>query len=223
MNKTILLLPALTVLIGGSSARAATEVFGFNALNLAVPDGNPAGLANNQTINSTITTIDSVVVTLNLSGTFNGDIYAYLAHSTGFSVLLNCAGKSASIPFGYNDDGFNVTLDDTAGNDIHTYRNQVTPGIGNPLVGLWQPDGRNVDPDFVTDLSARGAMLSSFNTAGAASGDWTLFVADMSSGDTYILQSWSMSITGQAVPESGTALLAAAGGLLLCLRRRRKG
>jgi subtilisin-like proprotein convertase family protein len=218
MTKTLLLLTALPALTLTATA-AVTETFNFNALNLAVPDGNPAGLANNQSISSTIVSIDSVVLTLNISGTFNGDLYGYVTHSSGFTVLLNRPGKSASSGFGYDDDGFSVTFDDTAAADIHTYRNSDTPGIGTPLSGLWQPDGRNVDPADVTEASARTAMLSSFNLS-AAAGDWTLFLADTSSGDTHTLQSWTLSITGTAIPEPGALLLALAGGMALLRRRR---
>jgi subtilisin-like proprotein convertase family protein len=216
MKKLLLFLAALPVL--SAPAPAVTESFSFNTLNLAVPDGNPTGLANAQTFSSTITGITSMVLTLNVSGTFNGDLYVYLAHGTGFTVLLNRPGKTVANPFGYNDDGINVTFDDTAPGDIHTYRNTATPGVGTPLTGTWQPDGRNVDPNLVTDVSPRTSLLNSFNT-GAASGEWTLFVADLSTGDTHTLQSWSLTITG-SVPEPGAGFLA--GMSLLVLSRRRR-
>jgi hypothetical protein len=60
-------------------------------------------------------------------------------------------------------------------------------------------------------------MLSSFNT-GNANGDWTLFLADMSTGDTHVLQGWSMTITG--IPEPGTTVLSALALLALTRRRR---
>lgn len=220
MKKTLLLISALPFLTLTHTATAAlTEVFNFNGLNLGVPDGNPAGLADNQTISSTILSITSVTLTLNVSGTFNGDLYAYVTHGSGFTVLLNRPGKSAGKTFGYDDDGFTITFDDAAANDIHTYRNQSTPGIGTPLTGTWQPDGRNVDPGVVTDASTRTALLNAFGTA-SAGGDWTLFVADLTTGDTHVVQSWSLSITGE-VPEPGVAGLSLAAAALLVARRRR--
>lgn len=224
MKNLLLLVPIVAMLSHGSVALAATESFSFNALNLAVPDGNPAGLANIQTVSSTIISIDSIEITLNLSGAFNGDLYAYLTCSQGggFTILLNRTGRSAGNVFGYDDQGFNVTLSDAGAADIHTYRNSVTPGAGNPLTGTWQPDGRNTDPNLVTDLSPRSAMLSSFNGL-AGSGDWTLFVADMSTGDTHILQNWSLSLTGTAIPEPGLWQLFGAGILAMFCRRSRCG
>jgi subtilisin-like proprotein convertase family protein len=70
----------------------------------------------------------------------------------------------------------------------------------------------------VTDLTPRTAMLSSFNS-GSASGDWTLFVADMSTGDTHTLQSWSITVTGDPIPEPGAASLLAIGAVVWSLRR----
>lgn len=221
MKKTLLLISALPVLTLTQTATAAlTEVFNFNGLNLGVPDGNPAGLADNQTISSTIVSITSVTLTLNVSGTFNGDLYVYVTHDSGFTVLLNGPGKSAGNPFGYDDDGFTITFDDAAANDIHTYQNQSTPAAGTPLTGIWQPDGRNVDPSVVTDASPRTALLNAFSTL-SAGGDWTLFVADLTTGDTQTLQSWSLSITGDVVPEPGVTGLSLAAAALLVARRRR--
>ena len=33
-------------------------------------------------------------MTLNLSGGWNGDLYAYLVHNSGFAVLLNRVGRN---------------------------------------------------------------------------------------------------------------------------------
>lgn len=65
------------------------------------------------------------------------------------------------------------------------------------LTGTWQPDGRNVDPNAVTNLSPRTSLLNSFQTLGG-SGDWALYVADLSSGDSHVLESW-----GEGVGDNG--------------------
>jgi hypothetical protein len=46
-------------------------------------------------------TITDVNVGLQLSGGWNGDLYAYLVHSSGFAVLLNRVGRgtgNAAVP-----------------------------------------------------------------------------------------------------------------------------
>src|SRR5205085_10360010 len=112
--------------------------------------------------------------------------------SSGFSILLNRAGKTLGNPFGYGDAGFNVTLDDAAANgDIHSYQNFVVP-VGQ-LTGTWAPDGRNVDPATAIDLSPRTALLSSFNGT-EPNGQWVLFIAVVVSGDVRTLVRWEFQI-----------------------------
>ena len=191
-----------------ASHGALTEVHNYSGPSAAIPDGNPSGLANVLTVSgSEILQIQSVKITLNVTGTFNGDLYAYLQHGSDLAIHL----------FGYGDDGLSITFNDLAANDVHTYQDQVTPGAGNPLTGTWQPDGRAVDPDAVTDEDGRTAMLGSF-AGGEANGDWTVFIADMSGGDGSQLAGWSLEVTG--VPEPGPAALLVLGTVLLGRRRR---
>jgi hypothetical protein len=94
----------------------------------------------------------------------------------------------------------NHPIDDAAANgDIHYYREISTPTAGLPLTGTWQPDGRWVDPDEALDSSARTATLSQFIGSGA-SGEWTLFLADLEAGGTNMLVSWNLELSGIATP-----------------------
>jgi subtilisin-like proprotein convertase family protein len=196
-------------------AHAASIIETFSASPAAaIPDGNPSGLASTQTVATTITQIENISVTLNVSGTYNGDLYLYLQHDTGFAVLLNRVGRTSANLFGSSDDGFVVTLNDLGAlADIHNANSG-----GGALTGNFASDGRNVDPNAVLDTSPRSALLNSF-VGLDANGGWTLFVADLSGGDTHTLNSWSMEITG--VPEPGTLSLLALSAATL-LRRRRK-
>jgi hypothetical protein len=54
----------------------------------------------------------------------------------------------------------------------------------------------------------------------ASSGNWTLFVADLSSGDVSTIANWGLSIT--TVPEPGAAGLLLLGGAAFFSRRRRQ-
>lgn len=188
----------------GLPARAlTTETYNYNVGSVAIPDGNPAGYANAQTPASSINVITNVTVSLNISGGYNGDLYAYLTHATpggtGFTVLLNRVGSTTLNPFGYSDSGFNVTLSDTAANgDIHIYQTVVNP-LGGAITGTWQPDGRNIDPDFSLNTTPRTTQLASFNGLSALGG-WTLFVADVSGGSVSTINSWSMTVQGISSP-----------------------
>lgn len=227
MNKRAILLATAALVLWASPLKAAlTETYTFSGLNLDIPDGNLSGLVYQQTISSSITEINFITVTLNISGGYNGDLYCYLSHSSGFAALLNRVGRTAGDSFGYGNGGFNVTFSDAAATDIHAYQtvSYSLNGSGQ-LLGTWQPDARNVDPLSVLDTSTRSAYLSSFDGLGA-SGQWTLFLADMSGGDVSTLNGWSMEITG--VPEPVTTALAifatlAVGSTLVRKGLRRRG
>ncbi|MEP6662677.1 MAG: MBG domain-containing protein, partial [Verrucomicrobiota bacterium] len=176
-----------------------TESFTYTT-NRLVPDGNAAGLSDVRNVSSAIGTITSVKVRLKLTGEFNGDLYGYLVHSNGFTVLINRPGKTALDFYGYGDSGLDVTFQTGAANgDLHLYQNVVTPSAGSPLTGIWEPDGRNVDPATVTDASARTTSLTNFNGLDA-NGNWTLYLVDVDSGATNMLTEWGLDITGSARP-----------------------
>ena len=127
--------------------------------SLVIPDNDLNGVANTETIASSIQSITDVTVSLNISGGYDGDLYAYLAHgATGFAVLLNRTGVTAGSAYGSSDSGFNVTLNDAAATDIHN-----APALGGVLTGTFQPDGRAVSPLSSLDTTPRTAFLSSFD------------------------------------------------------------
>jgi len=168
--------------------------------NCPAPDGNAAGLGDVRHLNSAIGAITSLQVRLKISGEFNGDLYAYLRHAGGFTVLLNRPGKTGDNDYGYPDSGLEVTFQDGAVNgDMHGYQAVTIPVPGGPLTGVWQPDGRTNDPANVLDTSPRTTALTSFNGLNAA-GDWTLYVCDTVSGGTNLLAEWGLDITGAACP-----------------------
>ena len=191
----------LVMMLAAASLRASvySESWSFNNINTAIPDGTPSGLSDLRTISSLVTSISAVTVTLNISGEFNGDLYGYLQHSSGFCVLLNRVGRTGSDSHGYDNSGFSVTLSGTGSYDVHLYQNYSPSYNGSgQLTGTWQPDGRNVDPGSALDTDARTATFNSFNGLNAA-GDWTLYFADTELGGTNMLNSWTLNLEG--VPE----------------------
>ena len=188
----------LTTVLVSSLPAQLLENPTFSGLNLPVPDGNPAGMSFTTNLISGINSISSVKVRLNLAGEFNGDLFAYVRHSNQIVVLVNRPGRTATDSFGYDDAGLNVTFDDGASHDFHLYGLFTNVPDGAPLTGLWQPDGRLVDPDLVTDSSNRTSFLSAFRMMDA-NGPWTLYVADMQSGGTNALLSWGLELHGTGV------------------------
>lgn len=205
----------------GPALAAQGAVFTFNPGAL-VPEVPASGLALKETLSAAQIAgpITRLTVTLNLSGTgangaYNGDLYAYLKHGTGFAVLLNRPGKTALNPWGYGDNGLTVTFDDTlALPDSHTYQVTLGGAPAGPLTGTWASDGRHVDPASVLDTDLRTAILGSFLGL-EASGDWTLYLADLNGGATARLDSWALNLNAPGIiPEPGVWALASSLGLL---------
>ncbi|MSU58847.1 MAG: PEP-CTERM sorting domain-containing protein [Pedosphaera sp.] len=216
---SVLLLAALT---GAAHATLYTYNFstGFNNAGV-IPDGNVTGWSDTRNVPNSFTLglndtsqIVDVNVRLNVTGGYNGDLYGYLVHSSGFAVLLNRVGKTSGDAFGYGDAGMNVTFNDQTAEtiDIHSY--QTVGGYNASFItggAQWRPDGRNVDPATVLDSDSRTALLTSFNPT-TADGNWTLFLADMAGGDVSTVASWGLDIS--VVPEPVTVALGAFGLLL---------
>lgn len=205
--------PVLFLLLLTISANAAGTLLDRTfVVSTTIPDNNIIGLADTRAVTSAITSITTLEVAVTLTGGWNGDLYAYLSHAGGFSILLNRPGRSLSFPDGSGSSGMDVLFTDAAVLDLHT----SIPATG-PVAGIYQPDARNVDPAGVLDTSPRTAFLGSF-TGLDPNGDWTLFLADTSPGSTAVLQSWGLKISGVPEPSSGLLVL---GGALLLLKRRR--
>ena len=170
-----------------------------SSLSLAIPDASPVGNSSSLLVSGANTSLTGVSVTLNVSGGYNGDLYAYLLAPNGTLVMLlnrvgTGSGNAIQSTFGYSTTGFNnVTLDDAAtGGSIHNAQN---PG-SLPTIS-YTPDG---------------GSLSSFNGSNP-NGDWTLFFADMAGGNVSTLSGWSLDIT--SVPEPINMALALFGGALV--------
>jgi hypothetical protein len=195
-----------------------------------IPNNDLNGVAETISLGPSIQSITDVQLTLDIGGTsfyqpFNGNYYAYLTHGTGFAVLLNRVGVTASSPFGYSNEGMDVTFSDS-GPDIHNYQSHAYSLNGNgQLTGTWGPDGRPASPFTVLDTSPRSALLSSFDGEDS-SGDWILFIEDCSPGGIGNLDSWSLRVTGTGVttiPDDGNTFgLLALGASLLAVRALRK-
>ena len=180
-------------------------VFTNEAVSVLLPDGTPLGLANSVNVATPMEVITDLAVTLNVSGSFNGDLFAYLVHDSGHAVLLNRVGKTLANPMGYSDPGLNVTFIDSApAGDIHSYRPDPNTPLPGALTGTWAPDGRDTDPLLVLDVDPRPATLSAFSGLNP-NGRWTLFIADVDGIYANTLVSWGLQIHGTNAPPVLTA------------------
>lgn len=220
--KFLILLLGLLALNGWSQSLTTSSF--TNSTVTAIPDGSPVGLMEQFNVSGAGGSVSNVQVTLDLTGGFNGDLYAYLAGPQGqFAVLLNRVGVTGSNPFGYGDAGMNITLDGLAGNNIHDYASGG-PGSYSLTGTTWAADGRNVNP-----LAAGGLLYSTSSAANLsifqntdANGVWTFFIADLGAGGgTASLN--NVILTIMTVPEPQTWVMLGGGlSLLVLLRHRRK-
>lgn len=176
-----------------------TESYTF-APGAPIPDYVIPGVALLETIaGSQIRTITDVDVELVINHTSNGQVYAMLLHGSEVVMLLDAVGSIPGLPLGYDDDGFNIVvddegLDDGLGTGIHQYQ-LITGGTlppGMPLTGVWAPDldGTNGTlPDY---------PLSEFDGMDA-DGPWTLVVSDCGLGEIGVVVQWSLFLEGDTV------------------------
>lgn len=221
------MLAALAALAGLPAAAQQLQTNNYSfSVNQAIPEGSPFGLTESNTLAVVSAgTISSVTVSLDISGGFNGGLYAYLVGPNGgFAVLLNRPGVDSGNSVGYSDAGMNITLSDSAANGIHFYQSSSYSLNGSgQLTGTWQTDGENISPgsapsDFPTTQSA---MLSSLDGTDP-NGTWTLFIADLSSGAQSTFVSFDYTIISD-VPEPSSMALVGVGlaGVWLVSRRNR--
>lgn len=192
-----------------ATAQAAT-ISQMWDLSEVVPDNDFTGWTDTRIVTTPLTSISLVEVHLKISGGLNGDLYAYLRHDTGFSVLLNRVGRTELNPDGSFTSGMDVTFTTGANEDIHN------AGI---FSGEFLSDGRETSSSAVLDTDSRTATLSSFNGLDP-NGEWTLLVADVSPVFQSTVESWGITI--HSTPEwssmAGTGLLLA--GVLFRRSRR---
>ncbi|MEY4692019.1 MAG: hypothetical protein RIT19_2344 [Verrucomicrobiota bacterium] len=226
------LIAGIGFLLPGLHAQQAPALaFGESGLSQPIPDNDPSGVARTFTASGLQVGIPydlrvSLSVESTGAGAFNGDYYAYLMHESisgsdfRLAVLMNRVGSSVDSPNGYSDSGFRLTFSDSAPHDIHLYRVSLGGAQSDPISGLWQPDGRKVDPTTVMDTSPRSALLSPLAEMDP-NGRWTLFIADLEAGGTGKLTDWEVRAV-PVVPESPALVLLGLGSLALAVGARRR-
>jgi subtilisin-like proprotein convertase family protein len=210
-------LAALAGLISWSHPASAALFYSYSGSPVVIPDNAPSGTGFAFSLTDPATSITDVSVTLDISGGYNGDLYAYISHGSAVAVLLNRVGVGSSSTYGYGDSGFLITLSSSAAANVHSYQNSPTLFNGNgQLTGDWRPDGRLIDPassPSAFDSAPTSANFGSF-TGQNPNGDWTLFFEDMSPGGVSTLTGFSVNLSVVPVPEPVNVALGIFGGIL---------
>ncbi len=182
------------------SASGALFSYDWTGLNATIPDGDPNGYVNNQTITDAYQgnvafPLDPVIVSvvgvrIDVSGGWNGNLYAYLRHETadgtGFTTLLNRVGTTTDPfnPVGYTTAGMNITLIEGAGaGNIHSVASPTSGGT------------------YQVDFTGSSTTFNSFQGLDP-NGTWSLFFADLSGNHVSTLNGWGLDL--EVVPEPTT-------------------
>jgi hypothetical protein len=195
--KRFLLIAALMTAVTSQAVIYSTNWNSGFVNGTTIPDNNFSGWSDTRNVSTMPAgTFVGLTVDLQLTGGWNGDLYAYLVHSTGFSVLLDRVGMGvAPGAFGYGDAGMNVNLAAT-GSTIHGYGGANV--FSASPTGSWQTDNTS------------GSLASFLSTT--PNGTWSLFIADLSGGGVTTVQSWGLQMDIVAVPEVETWVAAALAG-----------
>src|SRR5438132_4658410 len=108
MKKTLRLSLCSAALALTFSAQATVFSYNVNNINGTIPDGDFNGYQSSQNISGLLGNTLDVNVTLNVSGGFNGDLYAWVSHNNIKAILLNRVGRTSSSSVGYPDAGFGL-------------------------------------------------------------------------------------------------------------------
>ena len=220
---------AVVLALAGWAAhgQVATNFYTFN-VNQTVPANSAIGITLSTNLTASMVSISNLLVTVDISGGQNSDLYAYIqGPNGGMAVLVNDLGVMKHNPAGYSDAGVDVTFSDTATNgsihvyqDVPSYQNDLN--ASGQLTGVWQPDGENIAPGSAPPkyTGAQTAMLSSFDGTNP-DGTWTLFVEEVGGSGAIILNDWNLEII--SVPEPSSLALGGLGGLgiFFLVRKRR--
>jgi subtilisin-like proprotein convertase family protein len=202
----------VALVLGAGFTAQAGIIYNYGGSPFDIPDGNLSGVYSQITVSGANASLFDITVAIQISGGYNGDLYAYLSCDGVLVPLLNRIGVSGSSAFGASGAGMDVTLSDASGfnGNIHAAGNGV-------LSGTWQPDGQGISPlSSAVSFSATGGSVTLDGTFQNMNpnGTWTLFFADVSAGGGQAtLNSWSLNIT--AVPEPVNVALGCFAGLFL--------
>ncbi len=197
---------SLATLALGLTTQAALYSYSSGTINQALPDGSLSGFSASYTFSGIDTYVQNVAVKLDLSGGYNGDLYAYLSYDGKLVPLLNRVGVGTESSFGFSTGGMQVTLADSGQENIHD--------VANPVSGAtYRPDGRAISPLSTSSAFDANPGTSFADLIGSnPTGTWTLFFADLSGGKQSTLVSWQLDVT--AVPEPANTALAIFAGLV---------
>ena len=208
------LLKSILALGLSAGVTAQAGIYTYTGSPYDIPDGSRAGTFSQITVSGEPISLTDITVTLDVSGGYNGDLYAYLSYNGTLVPLLNRVGVSSGDAFGSADSGLSVTLVTSGSQNVHA---ASAGDDGTPLTGTYVADGQKLNPlASASSFSPSGGPITLDGAFGDMNpnGTWTLFLADVSvGGGQATLNDWNLTIA--AVPEPGDTALWLFAGVIL--------
>jgi subtilisin-like proprotein convertase family protein len=180
-----------------------------------IADGNPVGQLFSGQFNHAASwdQVVSVSVGLNISGGYNGDLYAYLVAPNGTLMLL------MNQPANLSGSGMNLTL--ASGNSGDNLAVPNSGAIESASSGGYLGNSLNQSASVYSPVDSLAfqtvyAAQNSGPTGPLANGTWNLFFADLTGGGgEATLNSWTLNLA--VVPEPVDLALGLFAAMLLAL------
>jgi subtilisin-like proprotein convertase family protein len=232
MKKTLITL--LVVLTGVWAQATLYPLYTINSGSFSggtIADGNPVG----QSFTGTVTAqpwerVVAAAVTLNITGGYNSDLYAYLIAPNGtVMMLMNQASGLAGTgmnnvtltAFALTGNTFNVTGTPPGTQSLQASTDPAIQTAAGTLDGSGRLTGTYQPIDSMLYGPAANNSLTQAQYLGlpSAAGEWTLFMADMVTDDVgngnHTLNNWSLDLA--VVPEPVGMALGLFAAMLLAL------
>lgn len=209
-----------TLRLGNPTGTAAPVTYTRSSLALNVPNSNPVGVTDSQTITDDFEIADLDFRVDSLLHTASGDVTVGLKGPTGYGTdLISAVGGGSD--GGPGDNFTNTTIDDSAGGDL-----LLATQASAPFTGSWRTMFNNASWatfGFPTDPVGQLGRWNGTSTQGI----WTIRVSDQAqqTNAAGTLNGWSLIVTPRAftcmpyvplaagVPVSGRVMNAAGSGL----------
>ena len=175
------------------------QVMGTSSPGAAIPDDFPTDgldLDDTITIGATTGTVTDVVVDVQISHTWVGDLILTLESPGGAaSTTLMVRPGVPATTFGCSGDDMDTTFSDSGATTTEAVCSNLPAIDAGPYLAQSDDAGNSV------------SLAATFNGVNAT-GDWTLTVSDNAPNDTGTLESWTITISGPTLGVEDNALRA---------------
>lgn len=179
--------------LGAPSGTAAPVTYSRSTLALSVPNSNPRGVTDSQTITDDFEIADLDFRVDSLLHTASGDVTVGLKGPTGYGTdLISAVGGGSD--GGPGDNFVNTTIDDSAGGDL-----LLATQASAPFTGSWRTMFNNASWGsfgFPTDPVGQLSRWNGTSTLGT----WTVRISDQAqqTNAAGTLDGWSLIVTPRA-------------------------